>query len=745
MPNCPWGIVSNFKTIRLYHRSKGTLAYEEFSLQELRNRIRFNEFYCLFERDSLLPSPLSAQPRSLKLLEQTQKRQKEVGDELYNSYQLQRLRLIEELKEYENKSLDEAIRIAQKLLDRIIFIAFCEDCELLPEKCLDLAFNAVPAFSRVTNPRWHNFLALFQALDKGGSIKPLINAFNGGLFTPDPPIDELELSDDEWASAFRGFGDFDFSEEVNVEVLGHLFERSITELEKLRGGGLFALKSAVETANGQANGVSAGKPVAGKAQNANAAESDSPLSKMPKSAQRKRFGIYYTPPAFTSLLVERTVDALVRERFIALAKKYKVEPESRKEQNPEKLRAYWTACLDCLKAFTVCDPACGSGAFLIRAYESLDAHYKTVIHGLGGASTPAAELAAIEESIPDLILTRNLYGVDLSREGVEITQLALWIRSARQGKTLMDLSANIVHGNSLVSDPSVDPKALDWQKAFPTIFGKAGPGGFDCVIGNPPWERVKLQSREFFALAAPPIANTASAAVIETEIKKLKVKNPELYELWTRSLQQAEAQADWFRSSGRFPHTGKGDVNLAMLFVEFSRTIIAPNGMAGLLVPSGIATDDTTKEFFNDLMDRKALISLYDFENKLGHFEDVHRSFKFTALVFGGGEKQTEQADFVFFAHDVEEVAEINKQRHITLTAADMKLLNPNTKTCPIFRTRRDAALTRSIYKRVPILMNENRKQGGNPWEIKFLRMLDQANDLKLFRNDKSLKKLGAK
>ena len=232
-------------------------------------------------------------------------------------------------------------------------------------------------------------------------------------------------------------------------------------------------------------------------------------------------------------------------------------------------------------------------------------------------------------------------------------------------------------------------------------------------------------------------------------IAALPTANPELHASYLEALDKAQKTLDYARRStsegGRYPLTGRGDINLYMLFAELARSIVAPDGMVGLLVPSGIATDDTTKEFFNDLVDRKALVSLYDFENKEAHFEDVHRSFKFTALVFGGGQNQTEQADFVFFARDIEDVAAHNKQRHIALTAADMKLLNPNTKTCPIFRTRRDADLTRAIYKRVPILIDENRKQGGNPWGIKFLRMFDQTNDAEHFQEAKVWEKKGYK
>ncbi len=725
-PQCTWGIVSNLRTIRLYHREKGTLAYEEFTLQELRDRKRFNDFYCLFQRDGLLPSRIGQLARAAELLRKTQDRQKSVGDKLYEQYQWQRLELIQHLHRREAKSFDEAIRIAQKLLDRIIFIAFCEDRDLLPPKSLETTKLDVRTYSRAKNPAWENFLDLFHAIDKGAKGKREITAFNGGLFADDPAINSLELEHQKWTNGFVGFGQYDFSEEVNVEVLGHLFERSITELEKLRVGGPTSLLARLDEPTEV--------PAASKKAKGKAAADDGPLSKMPKSAQRKRFGIYYTPPAFTGLIVERTVDAVVKERFAALAKQYKVDPEARRNQRDAKLLNYWQACLDDLKAVTVCDPACGSGAFLIRAYDALDAHYKTVVHGLAGAGLSQPQVDLLESDIPDLILSHNLYGVDLSREAVEITQLALWIRSARRGRTLADLSRHILHGNSLVSDSDVDPQALNWETTFPGIFGPGTPGGFACVIGNPPWERVKVQDREFFSLTDPVTAGAVSASDRKKRIAAMPEANPELYASYVAARERAQRMLDYARGSERYPLTGRGDVNLYMLFVELAGTLVAPAGLVGLLVPSGIATDDTTKEFFSGLMDGKRLVSLYDFENKEGHFEDVHRSFKFTALVYGGQSRKHDRADFVFFARGVDETADTNKRRHIRLTAADMALLNPNTRTCPIFRTRRDAELTKSIYKRIPILVDENRRQGGNPWEIKFLRMFDQTNDADHFQ-----------
>jgi hypothetical protein len=724
LPDCPWGILSNYVTIRLYHRGAPRRAYEEFTVQDFRDQNRFRQFYYLFEREGLLGNRLRPS-RALELLKRTQSRQREVGPELYDDYSKQRLALIEHLVTQQDKPQDEAIRIAQKILDRIVFVAFCEDRHLLPENSIEDAYSKLPRFYRVTNPIWQNFKALFGWLDQG-NIEQGLPGYDGGLFAVDPPVDGLEL-DDQWTHFFHRVGKYDFRDEVNVDVLGHLFEQSVTELEKLRIVGLFGRQPGTE-----------GEPV------------------MPKSAQRKRFGIYYTPPDFTRLIVDQTLGALIQER---------VEP-----------LADHRAKIAELRKIKVCDPACGSGAFLIAAYQVLEDAYHETLRQMRAEGDEEAELLLLD--MPDWILRDNLHGVDLSQESVEITQLALWIRSARKGRTLADLSHNIICGNSLVSDPAVHPKAMDWRAAFPDVFqngetiraptvregspqGPGGPlveegplpdgrgsdrassGGFDVVIGNPPWERMKLQEREFFSLAAPEIASAVSAADRRKLIAKVEAGSPELWARYQAAQEAAAKNLDYVRASGEYPLTGRGDVNTYMVFAELARKIVGPRGRAGLLVPSGIATDDTTKDFFGDLVEKQALIALYDFENKEGVFPDVHRSFKFCVLLMGGAETACEQSDFVFFARNVGELEE--KSRHISLTAKDLKLLNPNTRTCPIFRGKRDAQITKVIYRRVPILVDKGRRQGGNPWGLKFCTMFHQTNDAELFKTGDELKKAGFK
>ena len=712
LPDCPWGIVSNFVSFRLYHRDKTPLAYEEFRLHELRDLKRFRPFYCLFERGGLVRPRPGWALRALELLKRTDNRQREVGDKLYEMYSEERLRLIEHLCHEEGKSLDRAIHIAQRILDRIIFVAFCEDRDLLPAKCIDKAYNTLPPFSKVTNPRWQNFLDLFRAIDTGHPDFGLSTGYDGGLFAHDRQVDELQL-DDEWTNFFRSVGTYDFRDEVNVEVLGHIFEKSVAEIEKLRVGGLFAL-----------------------------GETETPPSRMRKSAERKRFGIYYTPPDFTSFIVRNTVGSVIEDRMAEVRRRHGLEPkETECDERSSKLADYWRDCLDALRAVKICDPACGSGAFLVQAYDVFEQWYtKTVDEMILHQGLSAEKL---EAKIPDMILAENLYGVDVSPQAVEITQLALWIRSARRNKTLADLSRNIVFGNSLVTDGGVHPQAMDWEAQFRDVFSRAEAPGFDCVIGNPPWERLKLQEREFFAFSAPEIAGAVSAAQRRKMIQSLEKSNPELYANYQQAKDLAEQTLAHVRASGNFPLTAKGDINTYILFAELAHRIVGPRGRVGLLVPSGIATDKTTKGFFGQLTKAKALIALYDFENRKRIFPDVDGRFKFSVLLFAGREAKASVADFVFFAHRMEDLED--EQRHISLSTKDMTLMNPNTKTCPIFRSRRDAELTKAIYRRVPILVNRSRKKGGNPWGIKFVRMFDQTNDAELFRTRGELRKMKAK
>ncbi|MHC5853953.1 Eco57I restriction-modification methylase domain-containing protein [Nostoc sp.] len=272
-----------------------------------------------------------------------------------------------------------------------------------------------------------------------------------------------------------------------------------------------------------------------------------------------------------------------------------------------------------------------------------------------------------------------------------------------------------------------------WCIEFPDIFPEnQEKWGFDCVLGNPPWERIKLQEKEFFASQSAEIANAVNKAAREKLIKELPKKNPELAQAFEDAKHDAEAQGKFIRESERFPLTAVGDINTYAVFAETTRKLISPDGRLGIIVPTGIATDDTTKKYFGDLIKSQSLASLTGFENEAFIFASVHHSFKFCTLTVTGKNVKVKEADFTFFCRYF---ADINNQvRHFNLSTEEIALINPNTLTCPIFRTSNDAEITKKIYRLVPVI--ENDKTSINPWSISFMRMFDMANDSSLFKND---------
>lgn len=276
-----------------------------------------------------------------------------------------------------------------------------------------------------------------------------------------------------------------------------------------------------------------------------------------------------------------------------------------------------------------------------------------------------------------------------------------------------------------------------WPLEFPEVFAQ---GGFDVVLGNPPWERIKLQEQEFFALRDPEIASAPNKAARERLIKQLERKDPELWHEFQDAKHAAEAESKFLRASERFPLTARGDINTYAVFAELAYRLLNTKGRAGIIVPTGIATDDTCKHFFGDLIEKQRLVSLYDFENREKLFPAVDSRMKFCLLTIQGSSNQdVSSMDFVFFATRAEHIND--KQRRFTLSREDFQLINPNTRTCPIFRTRADAELTRAIYKRVPVLVNE--RTGENPWGVRFLAMFHMSNDSHLFRTREQLEAEG--
>lgn len=314
--------------------------------------------------------------------------------------------------------------------------------------------------------------------------------------------------------------------------------------------------------------------------------------------------------------------------------------------------------------------------------------------------------------------------------------------------------------NGEQSKPEVDNAASElcrahgvfhWWLAFPQVRAR---GGFTVMLGNPPWERIKLQEEEFFAARSPLVAMARNKAERGQRIELLRqglllhtlfpdVEAAEglsppnraemrLYEEFISARRGTEAASLFAHDSGRYPLTGVGDVNTYALFAESFFQLVAPNGRTGFIVPTGIATDDSTKAFFEATSQAGRLAVLYSFENEEFVFPAVHHAMKFCLMVVTGENATVPAAEFIHYARQVTYLTD--PARRFALTPDEFSLINPNTHTCPVFRSQRDAELTKKLYRAAPVLI----KEGGtdkNPWGISFMRMFDMSNDSGLFRD----------
>jgi hypothetical protein len=444
-PGSKWVLVSNCVEIRLYGFGKGRDAFEQFDLSRLDEEDEHARLCLLLSADRLLGGATE------ELLRDTESAYKSITGNLYKSYSALRSQLISYVTDEvggPKLPMLSAIEVAQKILDRILFIAFAQRTDLLPDRLLKGAAEEISKY--VPRPLWHNFQGLFRAVDEGsGSLN--IWGYNGGLFAPDPVADSLVIPD-PLATDLATLGEWDYRSEVPVTVLGHIFEQSVTDIERLRA----------------------------------VARGEDP----PKVTKSKRQGIVYTPEIVTRFLVERTIDISLEERFAALLTKHGKPITLRSSgktifSDGEKAAQinFWKDYLAALRDFTVVDPACGSGAFLVAAFDLLAREYRGVIELLATLD------ATVDFDLFDEIVTKNLYGVDVSAESTEITRLALWLKTARNQHRLQNLEATIRTGDSLIDDKAWTEQPFGWHLAFPEVFAK---GGFDVVIGNPPYVRMEL-------------------------------------------------------------------------------------------------------------------------------------------------------------------------------------------------------------------------------------------------------------
>ena len=487
---CVYVITSNFEKLRFYIND--ATEFIEFNLFEL-SEPDFELFYLCLCRDNLLSNlPLKIKEDSLTVEEQITKnfykdysifKRELFRDLVKRNAKSIRLARQEQLKEIttdesytqELQSLDKNVKLAlfkksQKLIDRFLFIFFSEDRGLLPPNSTLQILNKWKADVDFGDerPLYNLFKQYFHYLDtgrKGTQSRAEIYAYNGGLFQPDTILDSLEIEDDLLYRHTQKLAAYDFASQVDVNILGHIFENSLNEIESV---------------NAEIEG----------------AEFDKQKSK------RKKDGVYYTPKYITKYIVENTVGKSCEEKKKDLGFQ-EAEYFKSRANRPKKKLVELVQLLDdyreWLLQLTICDPACGSGAFLNQALDFLIKEHRYIdelkARVLGGGLVFA--------DIENTILENNIYGVDLNEESVEIAKLSLWLRTAQPRRKLNDLSSNIKCGNSLIDDKKVaGNKAFNWEQEFPKIFEK---GGFDIVIGNPPylagreWPKELKQLRDYFS------------------------------------------------------------------------------------------------------------------------------------------------------------------------------------------------------------------------------------------------------
>ncbi len=308
------------------------------------------------------------------------------------------------------------------------------------------------------------------------------------------------------------------------------------------------------------------------------------------------------------------------------------------------------------------------------------------------------------------------------------TWLALRDKEAPPSAMLVETTRRIVEDYAL----------FHWDFAFPQVFAR---GGFDVVLGNPPWEHIEIKEREFFAKRDPSIADAQNAAVRKDLIAALPATSPELWAEWQLAKRKAQGEMHFTRASGRFPLCARGRINTYPLFAEHNWRVLGPRGRAGFIVPSGIATDDNTKDYFRAIVSSGALHSLWEFENEGFFTAGKGHMLRFALTTLAGRDDPAAAADFLFQGQAISDIED--PERHFTLSATDIEIINPNTGTSAIFRTKRDGAITLAMYRLAGVLWRES-DPDGNPWGLQFMQgTFNMASDSGLFRTQGELESAG--
>lgn len=438
--NCRWVLISNFNEIRLYDKNDEN-QYERFYIEDLEDDFEFKRFLYLLSKENILDRKLD------NLIDLKIKEEEKIEREFYTKYKTIRSKIVSQvIEDNRTYNADVLIEKSQKLLDRFLFIAFCEDKNIIPAN----SYKTMVLSSNENVTKHELFTMLCRNIDKGNKQKG-INKFNGGLFKYDEILDDLVL-DDVIFTELITLADYDFNTDVDENILGRIFEQSISDLEELKNDAL---------------GIETDK----------------------KKGKRKKDGVFYTPSRITRGIVEKSIGEYLNDKKLELGYEKlpeitdkNIETQRGLSAKAEKHLTFWREYRSKVLSIKVIDPACGSGAFLIAAYDYLKKELDEINDRIADLKGRTQELFDGDEmydaSLENEYLIKCLYGVDLNPESVEISKLSLWLRTLTKDKPLTNLDDNIKSGNSITE--------FDFQEEFSEVFAK---GGFDVVIGNPPYVR----------------------------------------------------------------------------------------------------------------------------------------------------------------------------------------------------------------------------------------------------------------
>ena len=447
--NCRWVIISNFNEIRLYNKDNES-EYERFYIEDLEDDFELKRFLYFLSKENILNRKLE------KLIDLKIKEEEKIEREFYTKYKTIRSKIVSQvIEDNSTYNTDILIEKSQKLLDRFLFIAFCEDKNIIPAN----SYKTMVLSSNENVSKHELFSMLCRNIDKGNKKKG-INKFNGGLFKYDEILDDLVLDDIIFTELIT-LADYDFKTDVDENILGRIFEQSISDLEELKNDAL---------------GIETDK----------------------KKGKRKKDGVFYTPSRITRGIVEKSIGEYLNDKKLELG--YEKLPELTDENietqrglsvKAEKHLAFWREYRSKVLSIKVIDPACGSGAFLIAAYDYLKKELDEINDRIADLKGRTQELFDGDEmydaSRENEYLIRCLYGVDLNPESVEISKLSLWLRTLTKDKPLTNLDNNLKSGNSITE--------FNFNEEFSEVFAK---GGFDVVIGNPPYvEQKKIKDIKY--------------------------------------------------------------------------------------------------------------------------------------------------------------------------------------------------------------------------------------------------------